>query len=468
VSLWGSLKTWLIVSPGHSSEIDNPATMSPTVQSWQSNLALVRALYGGFQALYAGRTQFLPQHPKEDKQDYEIRSRRPTFYNAFARTVRGLAGMVCNTPPTPEGVPKEILALYEDDIDNEGTDGPSFVRRVFQDGLVPGLVGIFVNQQGLVGENLTRADELTAGIRPYWELVRMDDIRSFRTTTEAGRVLLEQLVFCEKRQVPVGQFGVKEVERIRVYQRLPRREAGDTDSLPPTVREILYEKDGRGKYVIVSERDLPSVEEIPLAVIYTGDRLAFLDAQPPLLDLAHVNLLHYQTQSDMHHAVHISNVPFLFGIGIKEGDLEIGPNRAVLVEDGDERTTMRWVEHTGAQLGSTRAILSDLEEQMAHLGLGMLQRKSRAAETAEKASLDKKDQDSVLAGIVTELEDGLERALFYTSQYLGLATWGRFAFTRDFEVEPEAAARTENQGTAQNPKEPAPPGNTNNPATRNV
>jgi hypothetical protein len=213
--------------------------MSPIVLSWQEDLALVRTLYGGYRELYQRRNVFLPPHPKEDPQDYLIRARRPTFYNAFGRTVRALAGAPFSQPPTPEGVPAEILALYEDDIDNEGTAGDMFVRHAFQDSLVTGLSGILVDTPVLeqVGESVpTRADELAAGIRPFWTLVPKDDIVSFRVTVENGQTLLGQLVFSEIVQQPYGAFGVKMIERLRVFL-YPN---------PPSSR--IYQKTQRAKW----------------------------------------------------------------------------------------------------------------------------------------------------------------------------------------------------------------------------
>lgn len=468
MSIWGALKSWLIEFPGHPGQGPNdPSSLSPVVKAWQPQLMLVRTLYDGFQALYEHRARFLPQHPKEDPQDYYIRANRPTFYNAFARTVHALAGIVFRDPPTADQVPQEILDLYDDDIDNQGTNGPSFLRAMFEDALVTGMAGIFVDQPSLIGTGLTRADELAAGIRPYWTLIRMDDIVSFRTMLEDGETLLAQLVFCERRQIPYGEFGVKIVERLRVYRRLPQTPAGETgDTVAPQVTEEIYERTDQNKYASVSTRVLPAVEEIPFAACYT-QRIDFFDARPPLMDLATINLLHYQLSSDLHHAAHIANVPFLFGVGIDEENLQVGPNRAILAKGGDQNTTLRWVETTGASLGVTRAILADLEEQMATLGLGMLQRKSRHAETAQKASLDKQEQDSTLAGIVTDLEDGIERALYYTSVYLGLATWGGLTFTRDFQIDALAASQTGYQGDTA-PPVPAAPGKTNNPKTTGV
>lgn len=462
MSLFGELKTWVTNSRYTEGDKDAPDAMSPVVRKWQEDLALVRTIYSGWRALYEQRSLYLPQHPKEDAQDYLIRARRPTFYNAFGRTVRALAGAPFSEPPTPEGVPAEIQTLYDDDIDNQGTSGDAFVRHTFQDALTTGFAGIFVGMPVLEkpeGRDATRGDELDAGLRPYWSMVKMDDILSFRPVVENGAVLLAKLSFKDRIQVPYGKFGVKIIEQVRVFTRFV------VEGKPAIFWETFERDEGKQKWVNVGTGELPSVTEIPFAQIYT-ERVGFMDATPPLLDLANVNLLHYQMWSDLAHAAHLANVPFLFGGGFPAEELQIGPNRAIIIESGKtDEVWLRWLETTGASLGSTRAILADLEEQMAHLGLGMLQRKSRAAETAEKASLDRKDQESTLGAAVSDLENGLEQALFWTAQYLGLDDGGRLTFTKSFETDPAASDRTPNQGAKDSPPEPKKPGETNNPRT---
>ena len=467
MSLWGTLQSWVRDAGLGEGNQDSPDARSPIVKSWQDNLSLVRTIYGGWRALYNQRHSFLPQHPKEADQDYLIRARRPTFYNAFGRTIRALSGAPFAQEPTFEGVPAEIKKLYDDDIDNEGTSGNAFVRHTFGDGLITGLAGILVEMPVLEraegAPEPTRADELEAGLRPFWTLIRMDDIVSFRPVVENGKVLLAQLAICQQRQIPWGKYGVKLIDQLRVFKRLPLV-PGVTEK--PSVLWETFERDaGKAKWVSVHEGELPAVTEIPLGQVYT-ERLAFMDASPPLLDLANVNLLHYQGWSDLMHAAHIANVPFLFGGGFPADELQIGPNQAFVVPNAKrDEAWLMWLETTGASLNSTRAILADLDEQMAHLGLGMLQRKSRAAETAEKASLDRKDQESTLGAAVSDLENGLEQALFYTAQYLGLESGGKIKFTRAFEMEPVASDRTPNQGGKDSPPDPKKPGETNNSRT---
>lgn len=456
MSIWGWAFKGFVSIPTSTGDAALPSTESPQVQAWQPELFLCRTLYGGWQAVQAQRTILLPQHPAEDAKDYKIRVERPTFYNAFGRTVRSLAGTVFKQEPVPEGVPAEILALYEDDIDLEGTEGNAFLLHVFTDALTTGLSGIFVDVPANTG-GVTRLEAQQLDIRPFWQLVRKDDIVSFRIDVVNGKTVLGQLVFKESVEDRVGEFGVTISDRYRVFRRTP-------DAV--TFESWAASKKG-GKLMRVPESvgQFRGVTEIPFAPIYTA-REDFLCSPPPLIDLAHLNLLHYQLNSDLHHAAHVANCPVIVTHGF-EGELQIGPNRSINFPAGEEGQKAYWMETTGASLGSTRAILADIETQMAALGVGMLQRKSRAAETAEKASLDRSEQDSTLGAIVSDLENGVELALFYTAQFMGdpEGDGGRFEFSREFQTEPAAAPRTENDGAAPDPKDPKKPGETNNART---
>ena len=456
MSIWGwtAFRTFLSI-PTSTGNANSPSTESPQVQAWKPELFLCRTLYGGWQAVQAQRTILLPQHPAEDAKDYEIRVSRPTFYNAFGRTVRALAGTVFKESPTPVDVPEAILMLYTDDIDLEETEGDAFLLHTFTDSLITGLAGIFVDMPKNTG-GITLLEAQQLDIRPFWQLVSKDDIVSFRVDVVNGKHVLGQLVFKECVEDRLGDFGVDVYYRYRVLRRMA--DAVTFEAWEPG------EKDGKLTLDPESRGTFRGVTEIPFAPIYTA-REDVMCSPPPLVDLANLNLLHYQLNSDLHHAAHLANVPIIVTVGI-DGELQIGPNRSINFPAGSDGKA-HWMETTGASLGSTRAILGDIEEQMSNLGLGMLQRKSRAAETAQKAQLDRSEQDSTLGAMVADLENGIELALYYTAQFMGDADGkgGRFEFSRAFQTDPAAAPRTENQGAAPDPNEPAKPGQTNNAAT---
>lgn len=446
MSIWGWVPKFTIPNLSGVSDGNSPSTQSPTVQSWQRELYLCRTLYGGWECVRRERDNLLPMHPAEDPGDYAIRVGRPTFYNAFGRTVRALAGTVFRVPPTPVGIPQDILTLYEDDIDLQGTDGPSFLLHAFNDSLITGLAGIFVDMPANTGgQTLLEAQQLD--LRPFWTMVRKDDIVSFRVDVVNGKSVLGQLVLKNCVEYQTGKFGVKVEEQFKVYRRTP-------DAVTFETWEQV-----KGKWTATEPGTFRGVTEIPFAPLYTA-RVDYMDATPPLIDLANLNLLHYQTNSDMHHAAHIANVPVGVTIGAGDDEIQVGPNRWLRLPEGAQA---HWMETTGASIGQTRNILADIEEQMSNLGLGMLQRKSRAAETAQKASLDRQEQDSTLAAIVSDLENGIELALYYTSQFLGLDTWGRLEFSRDFQLDPLSADPTKNQGSPTDPKDAKKPDPTKTP-----
>jgi hypothetical protein len=171
--------------------------------------------------------------------------------------------------------------------------------------------------------------------------------------------------------------------------------------------------------------------EIPLIPIYVN-KTAFMESRPPLIDLAHANTLHYQTSSDLYHACHIANVPLLFTKGFAVEEVEVGPQSSISVPHGGPEVDARWLETSGAGLGLTREILQDIEAQMAVLGLNMLKRESRLAETAEAKRLDKAEQDSALGSAALNLQDAIENALKLTAAFLKLPEGGSITVNRDF------------------------------------
>ena len=53
-----------------------------------------------------------------------------------------------------------------------------------------------------------------------------------------------------------------------------------------------------------------SLGEIPLVTIYSG-KTENLVSKPPLLDIAYLNLAHFQRQADLIHSLHVASQPML-------------------------------------------------------------------------------------------------------------------------------------------------------------
>lgn len=416
-----------MTSPALSDDL--PTQTHPGYDRMSAGWAEARDLMGGTKALRAATTRYLPKHPKERQDDYAIRLAASTLYNGFARTVAAMTGLVMQRDPTlGEDNPAPVAQAWEN-IDGSDTHGALFVRRLLREGLVTGRAGIHVDFARVASpETLSKADEASLGLRPYWVLVRAEDIRSWMHVAEGGRQVLEQLVLRQTSTVRKGRYGTGSKTEYLVYLRVARGEITCERWL-----ETAETVGGQPKVVLVSTDTIRNQDEIPFVLFVAGEHDAPFEAAPPLSDLADLNLAHYQVASDRRSLMHKACVPVPVRKGYRptaEGtEMAIGPNILVDVDkDGD----FKWAEVSGSAFQPTGEELDRLERQMAALGLAFLQSETRAAETAMAKRLDATAQNASLAAVARALQDALEMALGFHARYLNL-DGGSADINREFE-----------------------------------
>src|SRR6185295_4553940 len=99
-----------------------------------------------------------------------------------------------------------------------------------------------------------------------------------------------------------------------------------------------------------------------LAPVYLN-RTGFMTGEPPLEELADLNVAHWQSSSDQRNILTVARVPILFGTGIEGNEkLEIGASSMIRTSDPNAKLT--YVEHTGAAIGAGERDLERLEFQM--------------------------------------------------------------------------------------------------------
>lgn len=411
---------------------NNPATLSPAAKRQQAALELVRDLWAGAECVRENQTKYLPKMPGEAALNYRNRLARSVFFNIFGHTVIGLTGFIFRRDPKlGDDVPAEIVTDWEN-LDNAGTHGDVLLREIMQDALIAGHAAIFVDYPNTNGLPISRAEE--AVLRPYWIPVKKDDILSWRTTVEDGKLILTQVVLRERGTVPDGLFGEKEHVQ---YRFLYRRRNIDTGA--PVVGFVLYEEGANRTPIEVARGLFGNQQEIPLAEVKTSGRRSLFESVPPLLDLAFLNVQHYQMASDYQNSLHKTCVPIYVESGIDvETNAEgqaivrvIGPDTGVHFTNPAAKAY--YVSHDGAALGACRQALDDLERAMGTLGVAMLAQEKAAAETATAKRIDKSTSDSALAVTARGLQDGAERAMQFHARYRGLDDGGSIDINRDFE-----------------------------------
>lgn len=376
---------------------------------------------------------YLPMEPAEDKKDYSIRLRAAVLFNAFERTLNGLVGMVFRKEPSfGDDVPLAIAGREADqnqskieglgeNIDNAGTHWTVFAKEIFTLAVRDGHAFILVDMPPALPDGATRADEMATNRRPYWVCYCADQAVNWRIepevkivvlstgdliATPTGRQILTQITFKECSYEPDGLYGEKEVIKYRVLTPGRWELWRQANNLSAQQQEFILEADGA-----------TSLDEIPVSVIYSR-KIAPMISRPPLLDLALLNICHYQKYSDYSVYLHISSRPVLWfrGRDASKKIEAIGPYTAFDVDS--QNGEVAFAETTGAALGAARQDLQDLEAQMAALGLSIIAGKAPQPNTATEEILNHVQEESDLATAARNLKDGLERALYLTALYL--------------------------------------------------
>jgi hypothetical protein len=401
------------------------STKTSSVEAMEPDWNLADALLGGTRAMRAAGTTYLPKWPNEEQEAYACRLATAVLFPAYKRTVETLTGKPFSEPLTiGEDVPPKI-AEWLNDIDLRGRNLEAFAADLMEMALGRGICGIMVDYPRKSEDIKTVADERAAGLRPYFIQIRHNQVVGWRDEYVGGMWMLTQLRLIECVDVPDGAYGLKKVEQIRV--------------LTPGAWEIFRQNEK--KEWVSFDKDKTSLKIIPYVPVY-GRRTGFMTGEPPLIEVANLNVAHWQCASDQQTILHVARVPILAVIGVDGDDkwqLTVGASSAVkLPIDGD----MKWVEHTGKAIEAGANELEALEERMRQAGAELLvlrPGKITATQTATENAVGM----CALHRIAQNLEDALDQALQIMAMWVGEKSGGHVELFKDFGAASLAEASTQ-------------------------
>jgi hypothetical protein len=393
---------------------------------------LIDTLLGGTEAMRQAGQVFLPQYEKESNKHWQQRLDRNVLTNMIEMTSDHLVGQALKVAPQPdEDVPDAIVELLED-VDGQGTGFPVFAHKIFKDGIEKAFTHVLIdypstNTFNADGEPRTLADDRAENLRPYWVHIPPENLFFAHSAVINGREVLTQIRFFEMETEIVGWEEVF-YKRIRVLQRVGL-ESGKTG-----VEWQLWEEreiKGKKKEWVQIGGGLMDVEEIPLVTFYTT-RDGFMVGKPPLTDLAHLNVAHWQSTSDQRNVLTVSRFPILAASGAlsedTEGKITVGPHSFLFMPDPQGK--FYYVEHDGKAIEAGRLDLKDLEEQMANYGAEFL-KKRPANEGVTARVLDTSENLSALQVWILDFKDALENMLMFTAQWMKLDDGGSIMLDSD-------------------------------------
>ncbi|WP_447801199.1 DUF4055 domain-containing protein [Pseudomonas kilonensis] len=409
---------------------NNPSDTLPAVDAMRKYWDVITPLMGGTMAMRAAGKGLLPQYPAEADESYKERLRLSTLLPAYSETVGNMTSRVFAEPlQVGDDVPEQLKEMTKD-IDHAGNDLNSWAVDFFREGLSHGLCHAFIDHPKVDGVR-TQAEEVAAGVRPYAVMVKPDQLLGWRS--KGGQLTMVRYI--ETVEEEDGEFGAKCVDQIRVLE-------------PGAWR--TYRMGASGGAWALHDEGTNSLKKISWVTFYTG-RTGFMTAKPPLLELAHLNVKHWQSQSDQDNILHVIRVPILVRIGVQamfdnQGkpvppEFKVGTGALTdLPKDGD----LKYVEHTGAAVKAGREALQDLLDEMRMAGAKLLTPEKSATKTATQADEEAAQELSPLARMANHFADCLAQLLQFMADYRGLGDGGTVEMRGNFDVDymPEVSLPT--------------------------
>ena len=398
----------------HEKDIEDPSNTSMAWDAMAPVWNMIDTILGGTGPMREAADLYLPQHEQESTVNYQERLGRCTLFNMTELTLGTWVGKPFSAPvKLNDDVPKEIVNIAND-IDMRGNNITVVARDWFRESLAKSFSHILIDMPALTDEERegrTLEDDNKDNIRPYWVLIKPENLIFAESQIINGR---EKLTHVRILETIVKRVGFAEVitEQIRIL------EPGWFE-----IWEKQFDNKSRKKFKWVRiQSDFIELNEIPLITFY-ANRTGLMEGKPPLEDLAHLNIRHWQSTSDQINILTVARFPMLAVAGATDqsGDtMVIGPRQLLGTKDAQGRF---YVEHTGKAIKSGKDDLEDLEEQMASYGAEFLKRKS-GSHTATGRALDSSESMSPLQDMVVRFTESMGDALNITAKWLKIEGGG--------------------------------------------
>lgn len=397
------------------SEAKSVASLSDVLSRMSVAWKLAASLLGGTSAMREAGETYLPRFPKEDPKAYKNRLAAAVLFPAYSRTVAALAGKPFSKPITiGDDTPARIKGWLED-ADLQGRNLHVFASSVFNTAMGFGMSGILVEYpvvRQVVSRVLSQADEEQMKLRPYLVELKPTQLLGWRVARVEGQWMLQQLRFMEVVTEPDGDYGEREIEQVRVIM--------------PKMWEV-HRKNEKDQWVLF-DTGINTLGVVPFVPVYT-ERISYMLSKPPLIELAHLNVSHWQSSSDQQNILHVARVPILAAIGVDDQyELVIGANTATKLPEGSD---LKFVEHSGAAIGAGRDDLKDLEERMRQAGAELLVL-APGNVTASQVISEDATSKCLLQSYAEQFEDSLDAALQLMALWAKETEGGHVELFKDF------------------------------------
>lgn len=366
---------------------------------WYDEWQKIRDCYAGEQAVKKRRDKYLPPLKTQESDEYEGYLQRAVFFNATARTVNGLTGLIFSKPPVVEDMPTD-LELYN--VSKDGLSFHLFSKRVAKEIISVGRAGVLLDM------------DASGRGQPYFVDYKAEAIRDWRVRERNGRWVLDLVILAEEVPDPYSPF---QTENKLQYRMLVLDEDGfyeqrvyDADASVESMNYEVYQPRVRGE----------RLDFIPFLILNPYDLTPEV-VKPPILDIVNLNISHYQSYAQLEQGRWLTATP-VFVIsgnnGDGEGEYYLGTNMVWELE-GNAKAQLLEFNGNGLKFLENACIFK--EQQMAQLGGRLMGQSTKsAAESVEATTLREKQEQSLLLNVSDTLGEGFTKLLRWYSWWNNL------------------------------------------------
>ena len=265
--------------------------------------------------------EIVPKLSGENPIPYRERLNRPTLFNASARTLDGLVGMVMRKPVIITGTAKERLQPFLNDVTlalGDKCDINDFCSDMLEEKLEVSGGGYLVERPDTNTQGMTTAEVAALNLRCYIAEYDIESIVDWRfdRVNNSSQLVMVRLVETVDEWISDIERNCVEQERRLLLLPVTNPETGNVSY--QYVQQIWRENE-KNELILVGQK-IPLMNGFPLPYIpFVAD---LDDCKPPLIDLVNVNLSHFATDCDYHHGAHYTGIPtaMLAGFQIKDGE----------------------------------------------------------------------------------------------------------------------------------------------------
>jgi DNA-binding ferritin-like protein (Dps family) len=358
----------------------------PSVENNIPKWEFINDVSDGWDAIERNVTKYIKKEDKEEQSSYDARIDKLTYFDGFNPVIQGIKGLLFKKPITFTDNTISQIENISDNIDMQGNSLNNYIGTDFENAMRKGLSFTLIDLPNNA-EVVSKADELSLGIRPYFINIEPKNITSYKTEKIRDTIVLTQV-------------------KIREFVEV------DNDENPyATKTEVRYRVLEIGIWAIYDEEDneldygLTNLDFIPLYCLNLAP-IGMFEAKIPFYDLAKLCIAHTNIFTDTRHSAHLASVPMLKLLGFQPDEikgLSIGANKAV--SSTNENAKLEWLDYDGGGVEVNDKLMLKIEKRMLEIGLSALSEdNSLNGTTATAVMIDTTQKQSKINAWVVALE----------------------------------------------------------------